>query len=319
MSSIPEGAKTATAEAADVNSAVKAAAEELGISPRATLYTLDMDHFRSAAGGSLARRTVKIIAWENPEGEVAEEAPAPRKSRDDDDRGERRERRERKPRRDDDRGERRERKPRRDDDRGERRERKPRRDENFEGEETKASGVAAEWFNGLLPLMGLEGEVTALGNDERVVLTVKVDKAGRLIGRRGATLSAVRHLLKLTLSDIGDYIIDVDIPDDRKREDRRERDDRGDRDDRRSRGRGRGRDRDRGGKGDYPEEKLQAVAQRAAEKAIETGKPVTINLVLNSYDRHVVHAAVAEIEGADSESIVKDDKKYIQISAVDAD
>ena len=351
MGSIPEGAKTVSAEAADVKSAVESAAAELEISPRAVSYKLDMDHFRSAAGGSVSRNTVKIIAWENPEGEVAPAAPAPRRERSDDDaRPERAERPERAPRRDDD-GERRERKPRRDDEGGERRERrerKPRRDDEggerrerrprredvaFEGSETEASKAAGVWFTELLPLMGLEGTVSALGDDERVRLEVKVDNAGRLIGRRGATLAAVRHLLKMAIADLGDFIIDVDIPDGRNKEDRPER---GDREERRPRGRdrgdrgdrgGRGRDRDRGGddrrprgpKGDYPEEKLQAVAARAAEKAVETGRPVTINIVLNSYDRHVVHAAVAEIEGVKSESVIKDDKKYIQISVSDED
>ena len=153
--------------------------------------------------------------------------------------------------------------------------------------------------------MDVTGEITGTGSEERIHLSVKVDKAGRIIGKRGATLGAIRHLLSIAIRNaFGDLTIDVDIDDDRPREARPERDEQDDT--RRKRGRGRGRDR-RGGNGGeeagrYPEEKLQALATRAAEKARETGQTITINLELNSYDRRIVHLAVAEIEGVQSQS-----------------
>jgi len=154
--------------------------------------------------------------------------------------------------------------------------------------------------------MDVTGAITGTGSDERIHLSVKVDKAGRIIGKRGATLGAIRHLLSIAIRQAyGELTIDVDIDDDRPREARpdRDSDDRGGR--KRGRGRGRGRDRRGGGgeeSGRYPEEKLQALATRAAEKARETGQTITINLELNSYDRRIVHLTVAEIEGVQSQS-----------------
>jgi len=149
--------------------------------------------------------------------------------------------------------------------------------------------------------MDVEGEITGTGSDERIHLSVKANKAGRIIGKRGATLGAIRHLLSIAIKNAyGELTIDVDIDDDRPRESRsdRDQDDRG-----RGRNRGRGRGR-RGGEesGRYPEEKLKALATRAAEKARETGQTITINLELNSYDRRIVHMAVSEIEGVGSQS-----------------
>ena len=182
--------------------------------------------------------------------------------------------------------------------------------------------------------MDVIGTVTGTGNAERVHLSVKADRAGRIIGKRGSTLGAIRHLLDLALAPKhGSLTIDVDVDDDRPadqrepRPERRERSDRppgersdrgpertsdrgdrgGERSDRGGDRGGRGGDRgDRGGRrperggdreeaGRYPAEKLRALARRAAEKAKESGQTITINLELNSYDRRLVHMEVAEL------------------------
>jgi predicted RNA-binding protein Jag len=186
--------------------------------------------------------------------------------------------------------------------------------------------------------MDVEGTVTGTGNEQRVHLHVRADKAGRIIGKRGSTLSSIRQLLRLALEPkFGDLVIDVDIPDDRPRTERpmdagprphdrgrgprdrrggrggRDRGDRGDRDYRGDRG-----DRDyrgdRGGEeGRHPEPKLRELARRAAEKAIETGRTITINLDLNSYDRRIVHLEISEIEGVASRSEERDGVKRIQV------
>jgi predicted RNA-binding protein Jag len=205
---------------------------------------------------------------------------------------------------------------------------------------TEASDFSAEWFTGLLGYLNIEGTVTGTGNDERVHLLIEPQsRAGRLIGKRGSTLASIRHLLGLALEQYGSPVIDVDVEDGRERSERgerggsdrddrgrgRDRDDRGrgrDRDDRGrgrdrdDRGRGRGRDRDRDreeNKSRYPEEKIRALARRAAEKARETGKTITINLELNSYDRRLVHLEVGEVDGVSTRSQDRGDKKFVQV------
>ena len=335
MSKMPEGAETKTGEGRDLSSAIAAAAAEFGVKPHQVGHKLDMSHFRSADGRSTPRDTVKVVAWVNPD--APEEAPPapkpaprsddderPRRSRDRDDRPRGRDRDDRPRGRDrDDRPRGRDRDDRgrgrgRDrDDRGRGRDRDERRGRDRDGggrkgaEEgtTEASDFAQEWFTTLLEHLKVEGTVEGTGSDERVHLRINPkSNAGRLIGRRGATLGAIRHLLSVALESYGQLVIDVDVDDDRSRERKDER--RDDRDDRKGRGRDKGRREDRGG---HPEEKLRKLAKRAAEMAIETGKTITINLDLNSYDRRIVHVAVSEIDGASTASVEKDDKKIVQV------
>ncbi|MFK7930022.1 MAG: KH domain-containing protein [Myxococcota bacterium] len=365
MSKIPEGAETATGEGRDMQSAVSAAAESLGVKKHQVHHTLDMSHFRNAEGRSTSRDTVKVIAWVNadaPEEAPAEPVRAPRPERAERDEGERRPRRDRDEGRGrerggrdrgqredrgrdrgdredrgrgrerggrdrDDRGRGRERGGRDRDDRGpEREERKARSSEPM-GEPTEASEFAKGWFETLIAALRVEGTVEAAGTDDRVHIRIKpTSKAGRLIGRRGSTLAAIRHLLSLSVDKFGEFVIDVDVDDDREDRKPRERnDDRGegrgrgrdrDRGDGRGRGRGRGRrDDDRGEREQsaYPEDKLKALARRAAEKAVETQKTITINLDLNSYDRRIVHLEVSECDGVATQSVEKDGKKVVQV------
>lgn len=152
----------------------------------------------------------------------------------------------------------------------------------------------------LLGHLDLEGTVVGTGSDERVHLALTIEgKAGRLIGKRGATLRSVRKLLKSALEKhYGELELDVDVNDDRPRDNDRDSD-RGDKKRGRNRRNRRGRGDDRGR---YPEEKLTALAEKAAAKAIETGQTITINLELNSYDRRIVHVAVADVDGVESRS-----------------
>ena len=310
MTQIPEGANTVHGEGADLKKAILAAAGELGIEVDKVGYKLDMDHFRGAGG----RSSVKVIAWASDEGDAADPQKLrslgePRPGGDDDggrerrDRGDRRDRRDRGERRDrGDRGDRRDRKDRRD--RGERRERRELR--GAEEGTTEASDLAASWLTGLLGFMDLEGTVTGTGSEERVHLAVQVNKAGRLIGRRGATLSAIRHMLKLALAKYGELVIDVDVADERGERNREERPPRRGREGRRS--------------NEMDEETLKTLAQKAAARALETGKVITINPELNSYARRLVHMTVAEIEGVQSRSEEREDgTKVVQVLSEGAD
>jgi predicted RNA-binding protein Jag len=162
--------------------------------------------------------------------------------------------------------------------------------------------------------MDVQGDVSGTGDETRIHLAVTAERAGRIVGKRGSTLGSIRHLLSLALlNGFGDLVVDVDIADNRPRDNRSrgDRDDsrKRDRDDSRRRDRG-GRERKRGGRDrrrndnerTYPEDKLQALAQKAASKAVETGQTITINLLLNSYDRRIVHMEIAEIDGVSSSS-----------------
>ncbi|HHO50734.1 MAG TPA: KH domain-containing protein [Deltaproteobacteria bacterium] len=351
---IPDGVQTVEAEGRDLKKAIAGAAQELGLRPEQIDYKLDLSHFRSVTGVSVSRNTVKIVAWRSDQDAPAEggaeaeaEVEAEAKVEAKVERAAKRPKRKRKRKTDDD-GEQEPRKARKagkpdtDEAASEevevaaeesqpRKTRKPRRTRSKAGEEpevngetskpeqlrgaeddhTEASRFAQEWFERLLELMGVEGKVSGSGNDERVHLAIDAERAGRIVGKRGATLGAIRHLLGLALEKrFGDLTVDVDVGDDRREERRPRRE--------RSRGRDRGRPRGRErSRGRFPEEKLQALARRGAEKALETGRTYTINLELNAYDRRVIHMEISEIDGVDSRSEERGDGdrnlKYIQI------
>lgn len=329
MTQVPEGIETTVGEGVDLRSAIVAVAEALSVEENMVHYKLDLAHFRSESGTSKPVRSVKIIGWAgeeprkdySPKPDPSSESDGDRRqSRDRDDRrggrdrDDRRGGRDRDDRRGKNRDDRRGGRD-RDDRRGKNRDDRGGRDRDDRGgrglkgpEEgtTEASDFAQEWLGKLMEYMEIDGEVVATGSDERVHLRVSAkERAGRLIGRRGATLASIRQILALALEKHGELTIDVDVEDNRSDGgERKQRDDRGgrDRDDRKD---------DRGPR--YSDDKLQALAKRAAEKAVETERAVTINLDLNSYGRRVVHLAIAEIEGVSSASEERDGRKVVQV------
>ena len=282
MNQIPENTPTAVGEGHDLFSAIENAAEQLGLKRHQVAHKIDLTHFRSQTGSSLPKTTVKVEVWARPDGEASPERRAP----------------------------------------------KPEITESREepaapaepASSTEGSEHAVRWFSELLGFMNIKGKVEGSGTADRIHLNVTADQAGRIIGKRGSTLSSIRHLLSLSLEGHGNPTLDVDVDDDRPRsgdrEGRRGRDgggrDRGrgrdrDRDRGRDGGRGRGRDGDRGrgrgrdrdrGRGRsrardddrgreepasrYPADKLEAVAERAAQKAFDTNRAITINLELGN-------------------------------------
>jgi predicted RNA-binding protein Jag len=182
--------------------------------------------------------------------------------------------------------------------------------------------AAVAWVTELLSLMGLEGTVTGSVADANTgEVTIDSPSARHLVGRRGATLRAIRRLMEAALADAhGDWKIDLNVEGGRRdRDDRRgDRDDRGrDRDDRRGRGRdrddrrGRGRDRDdrRGDRDDRGDrrserdvERLKSLARRLAAKVAKSGESITMRKEMNSYERRVVHLELADFAGVETES-----------------
>src|SRR5678815_1468952 len=73
---VPEGAETVHVEGRDLKSAIDGAAEQLGLHPSQVDYKLDMAHFRTPTGVSVARTTVAIVAWRS--GRAVSEEPTRR-------------------------------------------------------------------------------------------------------------------------------------------------------------------------------------------------------------------------------------------------
>ena len=206
-----------------------------------------------------------------------------------------------------------------------------------DAEEVEAAQDAEKWLQGLVERMGFEGTVAAEMRDGGViVLRVSLkDRTPHFVGRRGVTLQAIRHLLEQSVgADYPEKSFQLDVADNRPR---RDDDDRGDREDRgrgrgrddrgRGRGRDRDRDRDRGGRGRRDRDdrgrggdrdeanaaRLSKMAHNIGKRVRKTGEAEVVRKELNSYDRRVVHMAIADMEGVGSRSLGDGSHKQIEI------
>ena len=139
---------------------------------------------------------------------------------------------------------------------------------------------AAELLDEVLELMELDVDVDIREDDDRIVLDVVGEDAGRVIGKKGQTLVALQFLLIKILNrypeerrhivvDSGDY---------------RDRHDRG----------------------------LVSMARREAKRAMNEGKTVTLQ-PMSARDRRVIHLSLAKFEGVTTASQGQGMQRRIQI------
>ncbi len=114
-------------------------------------------------------------------------------------------------------------------------------------------------LDGLLKLMQIESPVVVEETEEAIILSIRGDGSGLLIGKRGQNLDAIQYFVNKAThrSPNGHKMIIIDTEDYRKRR----------------------------------EESLVALAMRLGEKVRKTKKPVTVGH-MNAHDRRVIHLAM---------------------------
>jgi len=129
----------------------------------------------------------------------------------------------------------------------------------YQGPDDESMIQAREVLTGILSGMELEAEVTAARIEDRIILNVKGESSGLLIGKKGATLDAVQFLVNKivnrTRTEKQRVVVDTE---------------------------------------EYRQRRHQSLidlAQRMAAKAKRTRRPVTISS-LSAHDRRVVHLAL---------------------------
>ena len=131
-------------------------------------------------------------------------------------------------------------------------------------------GKAKELLSGVLEQMGIEAEVTATEEEDRILLDISSEETDRIIGRRGQTIDALLHIVGKMLS--------------RFREER-----------------GKPVSVYTDGYRGRHIEKLEALAQRMGEKALSSVDRVPMS-PMNAFDRRIVHMFLKEVEGVSTES-----------------
>jgi spoIIIJ-associated protein len=133
----------------------------------------------------------------------------------------------------------------------------------------KTREEAATALRDILERMGIEAEVSAFDDGERVILDAHGAESGLVIGKKGATLDALQYLVnRIVFKQPGERpLIVVDAEGYRGRR----------------------------------EDSLVDLAKRLAEKAQRSGKPVPAE-PMSAHDRRVVHMALADHPGVTTES-----------------
>ncbi|MBU1209162.1 MAG: protein jag [Proteobacteria bacterium] len=121
--------------------------------------------------------------------------------------------------------------------------------------------MAKKTLQDLLHLLGVEAEVELRDEIERVLLSIKSDGSGLLIGRKGETLDALEYLINKIVhkgaEDKKRIVLDTENYRSRR------------------------------------EESLVNLAHRLADKAKKLGRPVTIS-PMNAHDRRIIHLALQD-------------------------
>src|SRR5882757_761745 len=129
--------------------------------------------------------------------------------------------------------------------------------------------AAARVLREILNHMGIEAEVSAFDDGERVILDAHGPESGLVIGKKGATLDALQYVINRIISkkpnDGPGVVVDAE------------------------------------GYRGRREDSLTDLANRLAEKAIKTGRPVPVE-PMNPHDRRIIHVTLKEHSGVTTES-----------------
>ena len=145
--------------------------------------------------------------------------------------------------------------------------------------------AAVDYLDPIFRLMGAEDfSFTAFRKGEATILRVTGEHMGALIGRRGETMESLSYLTSLVINRMeGPYIkLGLDV----------------------------------GGYRNKREDDLGALAKRLAERVIRTGCYYEME-PMNPYERHIIHTAVADIEGVRSESKGEGPARHVVLYSTD--
>lgn len=143
--------------------------------------------------------------------------------------------------------------------------------------------VAVEYVRAVLSAMGLQSvQILPSQGGNTVTLLLKGEGLGVIIGRRGETLDALQQLTGLVVNRVEGSYLRVVLDSGNYREKR--------------------------------EKTLETLAINLARSAVRNGKRTTLE-PMNPYERRIIHAAVAKVEGAKSSSIGEEPNRRVVISS----
>lgn len=128
---------------------------------------------------------------------------------------------------------------------------------------------AAKVLRDILERMGIDAEVSAFDDGERIILDAHGSESALVIGKKGATLDALQYLVNRIIFKKPGEMAGVTV--------------------------------DAEGYRGRREDLLIDLAKRLAEKAIRSGRPVPVE-PMNAHDRRIVHMALKDHPAVSTES-----------------
>ena len=147
--------------------------------------------------------------------------------------------------------------------------------------------AAVDYLTPIFNLMGVENfTFSAVKKGAATILKVSGEHMGALIGRRGETMESLSYLASLVVNRMeGSYVkLGLDV----------------------------------GGYRNKREDDLSALAKRIADRVIRTGCYYEME-PMNPYQRHIIHTAIAEIDGVRSESKGEGPARHVVLYSTDPD
>ena len=145
--------------------------------------------------------------------------------------------------------------------------------------------AAVDYLSPIFNLMGVENfTFSAVKKGAATILKVSGEHMGALIGRRGETMESLSYLASLVVNRMeGPYVkLGLDV----------------------------------GGYRNKREDDLSALAKRIADRVIRTGCYYEME-PMNPYERHIIHTAIADIEGVRSESKGEGPARHVVLYSTD--
>ena len=141
---------------------------------------------------------------------------------------------------------------------------------------------ASEFLLGVLERMGISADIDIKDDNDRTTLEIQTKDTELVIGRRGVVMDALQHLVnKVVYRDRRDEKTKPLVV-------------------------------DAGGFRDKQIERLRALGQRMAEKALQTKQIVELQ-PMTAHDRRIVHMAISEIAGLTTRSEGEGEDRHILI------
>ena len=138
------------------------------------------------------------------------------------------------------------------------------------------------FLDGLLKRMGVKAQIEIIPRDDKgVVVNLSGPGMGAVIGRRGETLDAIQHLTNYVVNRGSDKHMHISVDAESYRAKR--------------------------------EESLVRLAEKMAAKVIKYKRSMALE-PMNSYERHIIHAALQNYEGVTTSSTGTEPNRRVVVS-----